>query len=90
MKLGHPKPSFPLVLVEWEDSARPDAEWRHLADVSFSEVVECQSVGFLLSKGEQTTALAPNIAEIGSEHAQASGIIRIPTRCITKIRRLRC
>jgi hypothetical protein len=89
MKLGQASNPFPLVLVEWEDSARPDAEWRHLEDIALGEAIQCKSVGFLVSDSKKTKALAPNIAEIGTPDAQASGIIRIPTRCIKRMTRLR-
>lgn len=85
MKSGH----YRLVLIEWEDSARPVSEWQLLGDVSFSEAVRCSSVGFLIHDGKDAKALAPNIAEPGTPNAQASGIIRIPTRCITKMKALR-
>ncbi len=79
----------PLVLLEWEDSARPVPAWQFLDDINDTAVVRCQSVGFLIYDGEDTKVLAPNVGEIGTEEAQASGVIRIPTRCVTKMRRLK-
>ena len=81
--------TMPLVIVEWEDSARPVAEWRHLSDITEPEIVKCRSVGFLIHDGKHVKALAPNIGDYGTENAQACGVIRIPTRCITKLTRLR-
>jgi hypothetical protein len=78
----------PLVLIEWEDSAQPLAAWRYLDDLPV-EIVKCQSVGFLVYDGAKVKALAPNVGDWGGEHAQASGLMRIPARCITKISRLR-
>ena len=82
------KSPYRLVLIEWEDSVRPDSEWRHLESVSATEIIKCQSVGFLIHDGKSVKSLAPNVAEVGKPDAQASGIIRIPARCITKIRDL--
>lgn len=81
--------SPPLVLVEWEDSAQPTATWQYLAELDPPEVVRCQSVGFLIYDGDDVKALAPNVGDLGGEHAQASGVMRIPARCVTRIRRLR-
>lgn len=79
----------PLVLIEWEDSAQPVANWQYLDDIGEPEVVRCQSVGFLIYDGEDVRALAPNIGDPGTEHAQASGVIRIPVRSIIRVRQLK-
>ena len=79
----------PLVLIEWEDSAQPVAAWQYLADIDQPEVVRCQSVGFLIFDGDDVKALAPNVGDLGKEHAQASGVMRIPARCVTRVQRLR-
>jgi hypothetical protein len=65
-------------LIEWEDSAQPVAAWQYLSDIDLPQVVRCQSVGFLIHDGKNVKALAPNVGELGTEHAQASGVIRIP------------
>ena len=78
----------PLVLIEWEDSARPVATWQYLDDIEGTGPIRCQSVGYLIDDGESVKTLAPNVGELGTEAAQASGVIRIPTRCITRVRKL--
>lgn len=78
----------PLVLIEWEDSAQPLAAWCYLNDLP-TEIVKCQSVGFLVHDDDKVKALAPNVGDLGGEHEQASGLIRIPTRCVTRIRKLK-
>lgn len=79
----------PLVLVEWEDSAQPIAHWVYLADFKSRTAVKCASVGWLVYDGDDVKALAPNMGDLGDhESAQASGIIRIPTRCIISVVRL--
>ena len=80
---------WPLVQIEWEDSAQPAAAWQYLDDIDKPEIVQCRSVGFLIYDGQDVKALAPNIGDLGTEHAQASGVIRIPVRSITRVRRLK-
>lgn len=75
-----------LVLIEWEDSARPIPEWRHLSEFAQSGVVKCASVGWLLHDGEDKKVLAPNMGDMDDEHnMQACGVIQIPTRCVTRV-----
>lgn len=81
--------SPPLVLIDWEDSVQPVRAWQHLDELDTHKIVLCQSIGFLIYDGDDVKALAPNVAELGTDDAQASGIIRIPTRCVTRVRRLR-
>ncbi len=77
----------PLVLVEWEDSAQPLPQWQWLREFETPTVNKGASVGWLIHDGDDVKALAPNMANIDSEtNVQASGIIRIPARCITSIK----
>lgn len=81
--------SCPLVLIEWEDSARPVAAWAYLADFEKPSVVKCVSVGWLIHDDADVKALAPNMGELGNADAlQVSGVIRIPARCVTRLVRL--
>ncbi len=78
-----------LVLIEWEDSTQPVAGWAYLSDHMFTTVVKCASVGWLIHDGEDVKTLAPNIGHMNAEEsAQASGVIRIPARAITRVARL--
>jgi hypothetical protein len=79
---------FPLVVVEWEDSARPISAWQWVEDYDLPEVIRCLSVGYLVAKTESAIALAPNLGDIQQAKAQACGIIRIPQRAIVKTWRL--
>lgn len=83
-----PKAPYRLVLVEWEDSARPDPDWRYLDPTDWQKVVRCWSVGFLVSETKDVMALAPNLGDVSLDTEQACGIIRIPVRCIIKRVRL--
>lgn len=85
----HAADECPLVFVEWEDSAQPVAKWTYLADFEKPSAVKCVSVGWMIHDGADVKALAPNMGEIHSvERVQASGVIRIPARCITRLVRL--
>lgn len=80
-KTDHP----PLVLIEWVDSTQPEPAWRHLDNMPELKVVECASVGWLVGDSEGVKMLAPNIGDLNTEgNAQASGLIRIPLRSVTR------
>lgn len=75
-----------LVMVEWEDSVQPSPNWLHLSNFEKAPPLKCASVGWMIQSDRHTTALAPNMGAIDNEQQiQASGVIRIPTRAITKI-----
>ena len=76
----------PLVMIQWEDSRRPDPNWVHLSDLDPPEVVKCASVGWLVHDDPTVKALAPNMGDlIEGGSVQASGIIRIPARCVVAL-----
>lgn len=78
-----------LVLIEWEDSAQPLTSWRYLADAPDLEIIQCVSVGWIISQNERVVMLAPNIGDYESgEGAQGTGFIRIPQRSITRMAKL--
>lgn len=79
----------PLVQIEWKDSKQPIPVWQHLSDMAENKPISCVSVGYLLQDDDEVKVLAPNMADISSElNIQASGIISIPTGCVTKISKL--
>jgi hypothetical protein len=60
--------------------------WMPLADFDPGEICKYTSVGWLLHNGEDVKVLAPNMGSVASEHdVQASGIIQIPSACVTRI-----
>jgi hypothetical protein len=75
---------YQLVRVEWEDSARPIAEWQWADEYEIPQTVACVSVGYLIAETEQALALAPNLGDLSCERIQASGIIRIPRSAVLK------
>jgi hypothetical protein len=79
---------FQLVLVEWEDSARPIPAWQWVEDYEIPKTIRCLSVGYLIAETDDAIALAPNLGDIDEPRAQACGIIRIPQRAIIKARKL--
>lgn len=80
----------PLVFVQWEDSAQPIPNWQFLSSFKKPAIVRCASVGWLIHDGKDVKAIAANMGENGTDSsAQVSGVIRIPTRCIVKIVKLK-
>ena len=80
----------PLVMIEWEDSAQPMSAWTHLSDFPIQTVVRCASVGWLIQDTKSVKVIAPNMGAIDDEsNLQVSGVIRIPTRCVVRVVRLK-
>lgn len=79
-----------LVIIEWEDSRRPDPEWSFLTEYSAPGICACVSVGYLVADYQWMKVLAPNLADIHSinDGMQISGVIHIPASSITKITEL--
>jgi hypothetical protein len=77
-----PDVSYRLVLVEWEDSARPIGAWQWIEDYQIPEIVGCISVGYLIAETKRAIALAPNLGDIGRERVQA---IRIPHSAVRRM-----
>ena len=78
----------PLVFVRWEDSAQPIPHWSFLKEIEEDEysAVACISVGWLVHNGDDVKVLAPNMGHLNdAESMQASGLIRIPARCIVSM-----
>lgn len=82
------KKGCPLVLIEWEDSRRPDPHWRHLSTISAPEIIRCASVGWLLHDDKSVKRLAPNMGDLTAS-PQVAGVIEIPTRCVVRVHRLK-
>ena len=78
-----------LVIIRWQDSRQPCGQWRYLSALPEQRPVEVASVGWLVKDTSDVKVLAQNIGDFGSpEHAQASGIMTIPTRCVLSIETL--
>jgi hypothetical protein len=81
---------YPLVLVRWEDSRQPRSAWTYVADLADVKPVQCATVGWLVNDGEDAKAVCQNVGDLlDPQHAQASGIMVIPARCILEIRLLK-
>lgn len=78
-----------LVLIEWEDSAQPSSGWQFLEDFGKPEIVRCVSAGWLIHDGKRVKALAQNMGDVGEASHQVSGVIRIPSRCVVRMVRLK-
>jgi hypothetical protein len=78
-----------LVQVEWKDAKQPISAWQHLSNIAGNKPLNCVSVGYLIRDDDVAKVLAPNMADIESElNIQASGIITIPSGCVTRILKL--
>lgn len=85
------KRKCPLVLIEWEDSLRPQGAWQHLEDMREPPAPTlCASVGWMLHDTKRIKVLAPNMGGLeGKANVQACGMITIPTRCIRRVTKLK-
>jgi len=83
--LTRPKSPYKLVLIEWDDSARPISQWQWVDDYQIPEIVRCISVGYLIAETKEALAVAPNLGDMTSERVQASGIIRVPRSSVRRI-----
>lgn len=83
------KAAYPLVYIEWDDSRQPNGQWKWISDFKEAKAAKCISVGFLIPSNKHVKVLAPNMADIGDEEAQAAGTIQIPAKCITRIIKLK-
>lgn len=78
-----------LVIIEWEDSRRPDGAWKHLSSSHVWDSVKCVSVGWLVVDDKEKKVLAPNMGDIDdASNMQMSGEIVIPTSCVLRVSRL--
>ena len=78
-----------LVMIEWIDSRSPAGQWQKLVELGENDYCKCVSVGFLLKDNKKVKVLAPNMADLDDpNNLQASGIIVIPSRCVTRIKSL--
>jgi hypothetical protein len=84
-KRSGPKSPYKLVLVEWEDSARPVSQWQWIDEYQIPETVRCVSVGYLIAETENALAIAPNLGGMLTDRVQASGIIRVPRSAVRSI-----
>lgn len=78
-----------LVMIDWVDSAQPLGAWRFLDSLPPIDAVICKSVGWLVGQTKLVKMLAPNVAlDDKGGYEQGSGFIRIPVRCIVRIKNL--
>lgn len=80
---------YRLVKIAWLDSRQPVAKWQWIDDCRAPQAVECLSVGWIIGESKDSIALAPNIGDVSSEHAQVSAVLQIPRSAIQRISRIR-
>ena len=76
--MGVGRPSFRLVLIEWEDS-HSDGVWQQL-DVELEDrALVCRSVGWLVLDGERAKVIVPHLSDQeDGVPLQGCGIMTIP------------
>jgi len=67
-----PKGKYPLVYVEWRDSAHPIAHWRRMTDVEPFDFI-CRSVGWIVAEDEVAITLAPTMADVDDDDPALNG-----------------
>lgn len=78
-----------LVMVEWEDSRQPAANWSFLSDFEGGSAVRVASVGWLIQDDEKMKVVAPNMGGLlDGADLQVSGMIQIPTSCVLRVSEL--
>ena len=76
-KSDPPSVPYRLIVVEWEDSARPISAWQWVEDYELPKIVSCLSVGYMIAETDAAITLASNLGDLAQPKAQACGIIRI-------------
>lgn len=74
-----PEP-YPVVLVQWVDSASPRSGWGALSSHIYHGVTMCTSVGFLVHESETDITIASSVArcEIDEEDPAVNDSMSIP------------
>ena len=80
------KPGEPLVpvLVRWIDPANHDNGWIELKGVDPESFV-CETVGYLISAGDDATVLVSSLGHHGSEELYVESVMSIPSGCIKSL-----
>jgi len=76
-----------LVIIHWQDSRGTTSHWERLSDYRRDSFCKVVTVGFLVKHGKNTTRVAQSLADEGPD-MQVTGIMVIPTSCITSIEKL--
>jgi len=79
---------YKLVKVEWEDSRQPIPEWQFLESFEPPSTVQCVTVGYLIKDEKGQKAICQNIGDYKKD-MQVSGVITIPSSCISNITNLK-
>ena len=79
------KPKYPLVLVNWEDSAA-EGKWKEASEYKTRMPLMMQSVGYKLLDDKKRLILLQSICH---ENDVVSDSITIPRGCVKSIRKLK-
>jgi hypothetical protein len=76
---------YPLVMIEWVDSSCNPC-WQ--TGEPEPSLTHCRSVGWLLYDGKEAKVIAAHVADESSDNMQRNTEMTIPTRAVTKMRRI--
>lgn len=79
---------YKMVKVEWEDSRQPIPEWQFLQDLEPINPVKCITLGYLIKDDKDQKVICQNIGDY-KDDMQVSGVITIPSSCISNITNLK-
>lgn len=83
---------YPIVAIEWIDSAGDDEVWVKPSKVERRAASTCHSVGYLVDRHEYALTLAQSLgmAEEGDGIEELGNILTIPVGCVVSMRTLSC
>ncbi|AOW47102.1 hypothetical protein A4S02_10395 [Acetobacter ascendens] len=76
---------FPVVFVEWEDSAHYEAGWKWSDEVPAPTGQPCVTCGFLIKESERAYMVALSAGDVHSDRQQFNGIMEFPKSCVQNI-----
>lgn len=79
---------YPIVLIEWQDSAFLPAKWHWEDQIEEQGISRCVSVGFLIRNTKKEKLIATSVGGLTDADRQLSGIIAIPTCCVIKMKKI--
>ncbi len=78
---------YPLVLVEWEDSATHCC-WNPVDECREMTTAKCQTVGWIVHKNKERVVLTSSLNKEPDVHRNCDHRTMIPRGCVKVIRRL--
>jgi hypothetical protein len=71
---------FKIIIIEWEDSRRPNPSWQWIEDFAPQEVCICKTIGYLIKSTNKALYVAQSI----TDDNQMAGVITIPWKSVIR------